>query len=86
MMSKFKLKISSSGEITAIHNDHLVSLYKDGRGTASIRRASHVEPTSDGLWTADMSPMNGPMLGPFETRQKALDAETDWLKAQLFSS
>ena len=48
-------------------------------GPAAIRRASHVEPTPDGRWTADLGPMEGPVLGPFETRAAALDAERAWL-------
>ena len=35
-------------------------------GPAAIRRASHVEPTPDGRWTADLGPMEGPVLGPFD--------------------
>ena len=30
-------------------------------------------------WFADMTPVRGPVLGPYETRQNALDAETAWL-------
>lgn len=49
----------------------------------SIRRASHVEPTSDGQWTADMSPSLGPVLGPFPTRGEALAQEKAWLEREL---
>jgi hypothetical protein len=45
----------------------------------AIHRASHVEPTPEGRWTADLGPMDGPALGPFETRSAALDAELAWL-------
>ncbi|QDU97646.1 hypothetical protein [Lignipirellula cremea] len=48
-------------------------------GVVSIRRASHVEPTSNGRWTADLGPVGGPMLGPFDRRSNALDAERQWL-------
>lgn len=30
-------------------------------------------------WWADMLPVYGPVLGPFSTRQEALDAEVVWL-------
>lgn len=52
-------------------------------GPFKIRRASHVEPTAEGLWEADMSPVHGPTLGPFATRKEALAAEVAWLKANL---
>ena len=50
-------------------------------GRLRIRRGSHVEPTSDGQWNADLSPVNGPTLGPFTTRTEALKAEVEWLQA-----
>ncbi|MBC8290341.1 MAG: hypothetical protein H8E37_08495 [Planctomycetes bacterium] len=50
-------------------------------GSADIQRGSHVEPTADGKWTADLSPVNGPVLGPFQTRSQALAAEVAWLLA-----
>lgn len=53
-------------------------------GTVETRRASHVEPTADGAWTADLSPIGGPILGPFELRSTALAAELDWLDSFLF--
>ncbi len=46
-----------------------------------IARASHVEPTPDGRWTADLRPVIGPVLGPFDRRSDAIDAETAWLEA-----
>ena len=48
-------------------------------GTLAIRRASHVEPNAHGLWLADLAPVCGPMLGPFEQRSVALAAEQAWL-------
>jgi hypothetical protein len=52
-------------------------------GSVSIRRASHVEPDEQGQWWADLSPMQGPKLGPFRCRSAALDAERDWLETFL---
>lgn len=49
-------------------------------GRLKIRRGSHVEPTSDGRWIANLSPVNGPLLGPFALRSKALAAERRWLE------
>ncbi len=55
-------------------------------GAMTVRRASHVEPTEDGRWTADMSPMSGELLGPFDKRSEALTAETEWLDEHLGST
>lgn len=52
-------------------------------GSLSIRRASHVEPDEQGQWWADLSPMNGPKLGPFAVRSDALAAESSWLEEFL---
>ena len=49
-------------------------------GTLSIHPGSHVEPTGDGHWTADLSPVEGPLLGPFNCRSAALTAEREWLE------
>ena len=49
-------------------------------GVVSIRRASYVEPDDSGKWWAHLSPMDGPLLGPYWRRSEALDAERDWLE------
>jgi hypothetical protein len=49
-------------------------------GRLEIQRGSHVEPTEEGQWTADLSPVGGPLLGPFPSRSLALDAEREWLE------
>ena len=49
-------------------------------GALTIRRASHVEPDSEGRWWADMSPVGGAVLGPFAARSAALEAERAWLE------
>ncbi len=36
------------------------------------------------IWWADLSPSKGPVLGPFDTRQAALDAEVAWLRVHEF--
>jgi len=55
-------------------------------GQIEIRRASHVEPTPDGDWIADLSPVDGPCLGPFPRRSAALAAEQTWLEQQWLHS
>jgi hypothetical protein len=52
-------------------------------GPMTIRRASHVEPDESGWWWADLSPVEGPKLGPFAVRSAALSAEAGWLSAHL---
>lgn len=52
-------------------------------GTLKTTRASQVEPTEDGRWTADMALRGGPVLGPFETHGEAIVAETGWIRAHV---
>jgi hypothetical protein len=70
--------IQPDGTIRFVYEDALRGLF--ALGWPTIRRASQVEPTPDGQWTADLGPMDGPVLGPFETRTGALDAERAWLE------
>ena len=72
-----QLLIDPRGSVRCIYSE-VVDLHALGRPV--IRRGSHVEPTADGRWTADLSPVDGPMLGPFSTRSRALDAERIWLE------
>jgi hypothetical protein len=76
-MTPFSIRISPAGTIEFIYHDALRPLLTAGE--SQIRRASHVEPTAEGHWTADLTPINGPMLGPYVTRAEALTAETEWL-------
>jgi hypothetical protein len=73
--------VEPNGTIKLIYCDDLRGLLQDGR--VEIKRVSHVEPTADGRWTADLSPINGPVLGPYEMRQAALDAEVEWLNQHV---
>ena len=71
------------GRMAFIYTDDLAPLL--GEGDATVQRVSHVEPScADGAhgWTADMSPVNGPVLGPFASRAEALDAEHVWLQQE----
>ncbi len=71
------LLIEASGMVRCVFGE-AIDLGKLGR--LSIRRGSHVEPTPDGQWTADLAPVQGPLLGPFPTRTAALNAEVTWLQ------
>ncbi len=71
-------------------NGTLLSLYDETIdltqfGQLVIRRASHVEPNELGQWFADMRPVCGPTLGPFEHRSLALQAEQRWLETNLLN-
>ena len=72
-----QLVIKPTGTIHCLYGEEL-DLHQFGRLT--IRRGSHVEPTTNGDWTADLSPVNGPLLGPFPSRSAALRAEQRWLE------
>ena len=55
-------------------------------GRLKIARGSHVEPTADGRWSADLAPVGGPVLGPFSHRSEALAAERQWLETHWLTS
>ncbi len=72
-----ELLIQVDGVVRCIYGE---TLNLHHLGHISIQRASHVEPTTAGEWTADLSPVSGPVLGPFASRSHALQAERDWLE------
>lgn len=78
-----QILVSCSGIVRCVYGEAfpLRSL-----GKISISRGSHVEPTEDGRWTADLSPVDGPLLGPFDSRASALSAEYDWLQRNWLAS
>jgi hypothetical protein len=73
-----QLRIFPNGTVKAIYAEtiDLATL-----GLLHVTRASHVEPDARGCWHADLRPVAGPILGPFDRRSTALDAERDWLAA-----
>jgi len=72
-----EMVIEANGTLRCIY-DEAIDL--SSIGAPSIKRASHVEPDSNGKWVADLTPMNGPELGPFDKRTAALAAEVRWLR------
>jgi hypothetical protein len=76
------LVVTPDGTVRAVY-DEMLDLALLGR--VSIRRASHVEPTGEGRWQADLSPVSGPVLGPFHRRSEALEAERAWLEEHWLS-
>jgi hypothetical protein len=75
-----QLVVQPNGMVRCVY-DELIDLAK--LGSLQIRRASHVEPDAEGNWRADLSPVEGPRLGPFTRRSDALQAERDWLEKEL---
>ena len=75
-----QIVIKPTGVFICIYSD---ALDYGEFGKPQIRRASHVEPDERGLWFANMSPINGPMLGPFNKRNEALDAELEYANMML---
>jgi hypothetical protein len=71
-----ELLIDTSGQVRCLYDE---CLDLTAIGQVHIERGSYVEPRRDGTWTADLSPVDGPVLGPFSTRSAALAAERDWL-------
>jgi hypothetical protein len=73
-----KLVIHADGTIRCLYGE---AIPLGELGGLTIQRASHVEPDAQGRWQADLSPVAGPVLGPFATRSEALAAEEAWLVA-----
>jgi hypothetical protein len=73
-----KITFEVDGRIKFIYDDSLAEIAQEV-GELTIKRASHVEPVFGEGWEADMSPVGGPVLGPFFTRGAALEAEREWL-------
>ena len=80
-VKQLKLVIKA-GQIRSIYDDSLVGLFPSA--TVDIVRASHVEPDA-GRWSADLTPVNGPILSGFKTRQGALDAEAQYINRHVIT-
>jgi hypothetical protein len=77
-----QLVVAADGAVRCLYDE---ALDFSSLGVVLIRRASHVEPNERGKWLADLSPVDGPMLGPFSCRSAALLAEQQWLEANWLS-
>lgn len=89
-MSKPKSKsiiIKPDGTILFVYDDRLLTILEEG--DANVVRASHVEPIKfrpiGGLmelsgWQADLTPIGGPILGPFLYRSEAISKEIKWIE------
>jgi len=74
------LVVGQDGTVRCLYGEEidLASL-----GRIRIRRASNVNPDDSGSWWADLSPIDGPRLGPFPCRSASLRAEEEWLTRTL---
>ena len=73
-----QIVISPDGSVRCVY-DELLDL--TALGQVRIARGSHVEPDAQGRWWAELKPVSGPKLGPFDRRSQALEAEREWLEA-----
>ena len=71
------LIIESNGRVRGVFGEEINLAVL---GSPKITRASQVEPDEQGRWLADLAPVGGPILGPFERRSEALKAEETWLE------
>lgn len=78
-----QLVVEPGGVVRCIYTE-LIDL--SALGSPAISRASHVEADRQGRWWADLSPVHGPTLGPFENRSAALAAEQAWLETNWLSA
>lgn len=78
-----QMVVRANGRVRCLYGEEL-DLPRLGK--LAIARGSHVEPTADGQWTADLSPVTGPVLGPYDSRRDALTAERQWLEEHWLSA
>ena len=71
-----ELLVAPHGGVRAVYSE---TIDLAALGQLWIRRASRVEPDGAGRWWADLTPVAGPVLGPFPRRGQALAAEAAWL-------
>ena len=83
MSGTLELVINVDGSVRCVYVE---DLDLTALGPLSITRASQVEPDSRGQWLADLSPVGGPILGPFLKRSQALAAEQVWLNDRWLSA
>ncbi len=77
-----RIKVATDGEIQALYTEQLDL---NEIGMLSLKRASHVEPSKfyEGKWVVDLSPVDGPLAGPFAKRSEALAWEVKWIEENV---
>ncbi len=75
--------VVKDGKVIFIYEETVAKMFESlGFKFDNCQRVSNVEPEGN-VWYADMKPVNGPKLGPFDTRKEALDAEVAWVNGKL---
>jgi hypothetical protein len=74
-----QISVTPQGDTVFVYNEDFDASFL---GCTTISRASHVEPCEGG-WSADMSPVDGPVLTGFAKRSQALAAEVAWLEENV---
>jgi hypothetical protein len=77
-----ELVVETRGTLRCMYGEE-IDLAAIGRLT--IVRGSFVEPDSKGHWITDLSPINGPILGPFMSRSIALAVERSWIEEDILA-
>ena len=86
-MKEFDILIENDGTLRFLYDytSEKGKLFSDELikyGTSNIERRSHINPkvTENGVkFFVDLAPSGGPELGPFETREIAIEAEIEWI-------
>lgn len=72
-----RIKIEPNGAALHLYNER----FMPGLGPADIERVSTVDSSGHtDEWYADLELIDGPQLGPFGTRSKALEEERIWIE------
>ena len=75
--------VTEEGDVIYVYNPLIDSIFRDSGFKGVPKRASSVEPIDDSNWEADLSRVGGPVLGPFSSRDEAVDAELEWLNENI---
>lgn len=73
------IRFDTKGTAKTVYNE---MLDLETLGALSHSRASHVEPDGAG-WSADLTPIGGPVLSGFKKRSEALKAEIEYINKEL---
>ena len=80
-MTKTVIRLKSN-TARFVYRDDTAAIMSKIESKSNTFRASHVEPCGN-KWTADMGPVDGPVLGPFLSRETALNAELNWIQENM---